>query len=825
MTTSNVRRLALVMALVVAGASPSIAKKKKPLPPPCLTGTYAPTRALTTGETTPNASPITVGDGAIGIAGVCGPIQAKKLKATKKGTKVLAAWASCHDGVREISKAKLKALIKPDCQQMSGVLTGRRKGPDDRKPKKFRTGFTASLVATTTTMPRASFVHWSTPPPAQVADGQVFPLELEFTTEGRGCTTPGDAAAQGTLVACPADVPVQDCDDVQPFDLTPAFGSYEGPPGRFPSSAIRRGGCGPEPYYFATQFRLRDTSGQYSVGPFYGPDAPLTLLASAAGTFFNDCDPDAGSAPPALAFHALLGASAPPAQTIYVGAPCTASAWSATTSAPWVHVTPSGGADASCQDITVSVDPTGLSASPIPYAATVTIASPGVATPFVIPISLTVVGGVSATVTTAPPATVVPGQSFSLGIALAAGSLDLAGDLIACPAGASFDECELYPFYSDDSSVYGTGSYTFALERGIQDCAGGAPYTFAIAFYVYDDLGESVGPFYLPLAATTTLTTAAPQVEIVDDALVLGARPGEISSAQSLYFYESCDAPLAWTASASQPWVILTPTSGTFPNDVTEVSGNATGLAPGIHTATVTIAPVGYPGAARTVEVTFHVRNDVALSWIVPAPATVTRGQELTLRLQVSANASSLYGTIGACPVGIPVEDCVGSSVLEFPDGNDFSGPPGTFDVRVKRGLDCAEGQIQLVAFVWVAVGFDDVGPFGGPPTVTSLAGDTAAYLDAAGAPEFHAFGTTNPLPQTVHVFGSCGAVIASPTATSNVAWAHPTLSSSGSGLELQIAIDVTGLDWRQGPLQGEITVSSPGAADVKVPVVLHLAC
>jgi hypothetical protein len=95
-------------------------------------------------------------------------------------------------------------------------------------------------------------------------------------------------------------------------------------------------------------------------------------------------------------------------------------------------------------------------------------------------------------------------------------------------------------------------------------------------------------------------------------------QPGKLSFAafegngnppsQSVTVYNEGTDTLNWTASSSAPWLIATPSSGTTPATVA-VSVNASGLAAGNYTGTITISSSGATNAPQTISVSFTVTN------------------------------------------------------------------------------------------------------------------------------------------------------------------------------------------------------------------------
>ena len=94
-------------------------------------------------------------------------------------------------------------------------------------------------------------------------------------------------------------------------------------------------------------------------------------------------------------------------------------------------------------------------------------------------------------------------------------------------------------------------------------------------------------------------------------------------AAQSISVSNSqAGSTLAWSVSASQPWITVTPTSGTNTGTVS-VTVNGTGLAVGAHTGLVTITAVGATGSPQTVSIAFTVTADTT-------PPTVPSGLKVT---------------------------------------------------------------------------------------------------------------------------------------------------------------------------------------------------
>lgn len=95
----------------------------------------------------------------------------------------------------------------------------------------------------------------------------------------------------------------------------------------------------------------------------------------------------------------------------------------------------------------------------------------------------------------------------------------------------------------------------------------------------------------------------------------------------------------AWSATASQPWVVLAQSSGTAPSPL-GVSVNPAGLSPGTYTAVVTVSATGASGSPQAISVTLTV-NPVAIvvSSLAFSPNTLTGAGTATGTVTLSGSA------------------------------------------------------------------------------------------------------------------------------------------------------------------------------------------
>jgi len=226
---------------------------------------------------------------------------------------------------------------------------------------------------------------WSTPAPASVASGQAFPVALTVTGTFQ--------SVSGNVVACRSDVPVNQCGGSQ-LQVTSASGDnfgnfFAGPPGTFPFSAQGIDCQGPEDFYFVARLFLQFPDGT-SLGPFFSPLTTTTLQAPTG--------PLLQVSPTQLPVNTFEGLTPPP-QALSLQSVCGESvAFSAAADVPWLSLSPptgtvGGSFTGGPQQVTVTVDVTGLSAAQSPLRGTVTVTAPTAAnSPLAVPVTLKILG-------------------------------------------------------------------------------------------------------------------------------------------------------------------------------------------------------------------------------------------------------------------------------------------------------------------------------------------------------------------------------------------------------------------------------------------------
>jgi hypothetical protein len=280
--------------------------------------------------------------------------------------------------------------------------------------------------------------------------------------------------------------------------------------------------------------------------------------------------------------------------------------------------------------------------------------------------------------------------------------------------------------------------------------------------------------------------------------------------------------------SANAPDVgdILTFTATKLPAHGT-ASVNATGLVTytpntnfiGTDSLVVTVTDNATPPLAGTVTLSVTVTIPGAVSWIMPASASVASGQTFPLTLAVADNFQEISGEIIACPTTVSVDRCLSSQNLESPSSfsvqvtpSSFSGPPGTFAFTA-QGVDCAQAEdIYFVARLFLLLPGDStfLGPFFSPQTTTTLQAATGPVVQVSATTlTFNAFAGLDPPPQTLFLTSACGQALDF-TGASNVPWLSVTPTAgtiSGFGPQpVAVAVDVTKLNATQSPFMAMLT-------------------
>jgi Concanavalin A-like lectin/glucanases superfamily/Viral BACON domain len=153
------------------------------------------------------------------------------------------------------------------------------------------------------------------------------------------------------------------------------------------------------------------------------------------------------------------------------------------------------------------------------------------------------------------------------------------------------------------SPTSGTAPSTVTATPSI---AGLAPGTYTTQISVTAP-GVSGSPKTIDV--TLTVNPSTPVLTVAPTTLAFNATQGGANPpAQTVNVTNGGGGTLSFSTSDDQPWLSVTPATGTAPAALS-VSANIAGLAPGTHTGTVTVSAAGASGSPKTVAVTLNVAS------------------------------------------------------------------------------------------------------------------------------------------------------------------------------------------------------------------------
>jgi hypothetical protein len=199
------------------------------------------------------------------------------------------------------------------------------------------------------------------------------------------------------------------------------------------------------------------------------------------------------------------------------------------------------------------------------------------------------------------------------------------------------------------------------------------------------------------------------------------------------------------------------------------------------------------------------------------------------LALTVTGNVQQVSGTVLACPITMPLEQCIESFPFQVTPSS-FFGAPGTFPFTV-QGIDC-QGPEDFYFVARLDLTFADgtfLGPFFGPLTTTRLQAPTGPLLQVLPKTLIvNAFAGLNPPPPSLGLTAACGETLGF-SAVADVPWLSLTPPAGTVPVfgqqQVLVAVDVMGLNAAQSPFAATVTVTAPGALNspVSVPLTLNL--
>jgi hypothetical protein len=392
--------------------------------------------------------------------------------------------------------------------------------------------------------------QWTVPAPESVASGASFPLSLEVSATG--ATRVG-----GHILSCPSDVPPDECAESFGtfFAITPE-GGFSGPPGRFDFLARGIDCQGPRDYYLLARYFVE--KGIFDIfGPFLSPLTTTEVLAPTA--------PILRVEPTEFHFNALGGQGAIE-QTLTIGSVCGESvAWTAAGDTPWLSaVPPNGMADGSGTPTAVTVDVTGLDAGEAPFTGMLTVSSPQATDTIQVPVTVDILGGVTARWTAEPPDSVASREPFSMTLEVSGTFKDVSGFVFACRSDVPIDQCFFDETFAIQPEGFSGPPGKFDLVATGIDCQGPHDYKFFASLFIQkDEETPTLGPFLSPLTTTHLLAPTGPILLVSPTELAFETFPGENPTPEGVSISTFCGETISWAIATNAPWLHAEPASGT----------------------------------------------------------------------------------------------------------------------------------------------------------------------------------------------------------------------------------------------------------------------
>ena len=304
----------------------------------------------------------------------------------------------------------------------------------------------------------------------------------------------------------------------------------------------------------------------------------------------------------------------------------------------------------------------------------------------------------------------------------------------------------------------------------------------------------------------------APVLAVAPSTLAFTATAGAANpAAKTLSVTNTGGGSLNFTASDDAPWLSVSPASGSAPRDLS-VSVDTAGLAPGNHSATVTVTSSGTQGSPKQIPVTLTVAAAPALS-VTPASlsfsATAGGASPAAKTLSVAnTGGGTLSFTASDDAPWLSVTPASGTAPRDLTVSASVSGlAAGTYTGNVTVTAAGATGSPKEVPVTFT------VDP---PPATPALAVTPASLSFSAAA------GGADPAAKTLSVTNT-GTGSLSFTASDDAPWMSVAPTSGTAPEDVTVSVDTAGL--AAGTYTGKVTVTAAGAAgspkDVAVTLVV----
>ncbi|HEX7901340.1 MAG TPA: BACON domain-containing carbohydrate-binding protein, partial [Planctomycetota bacterium] len=459
--------------------------------------------------------------------------------------------------------------------------------------------------------------------------------------------------------------------------------------------------------------------------------------------------------------------------------------WTASSNQPWLTFAPGNGSSPSAgsSSLGVVINTAGLAAGD--YAATVTLTSGGaINSPRTLAVNLRVV---AITWVTPPAGPYTGGQPINVSWSLNAGTA------------TTTDHQVYYTSFPNTPNTGSNGSGQQPGGSGIYSATLQAPTVGSTSTWSYAPIAKIDGAYVSgPVVNAVINPATAPVIGSFSPLTFAAARGGPNPTSASLELYNTGTGTLAWSGSASVPWLRVSPPSGSLAAAAHQpfvVSADVAGLAAGVHTGSVLITAPGAANSPKSVPVTLTV---VGVDWITPPAASYLSGDVISARWSVTGGAIQ-FSSIG-----------LRSSTQNPPYGTGASqyGSSGVYD-----GFFVAPAVTSPTTYFlapYVAYNPDATGPAVAvlilPPANLKVTPNSLSF-GAAGA-------------QTLNVLNTGAGALAF-TASSDVPWLTVDPAGGSAPQAVTATADPAGLP--AGGHRGTVTVTSGGTVRT-VPVTMELS-
>ncbi len=314
----------------------------------------------------------------------------------------------------------------------------------------------------------------------------------------------------------------------------------------------------------------------------------------------------------------------------------------------------------------------------------------------------------------------------------------------------------------------------------------------------------------LPVTLSVTGAAATPAIQLSMSSLTFSGTAGGANPAPTSFSISNTGGgSLAWTASDTAGWLILSPTSGTNTGTVT-ASIAASGLAAGTYSTTVTVSAPGT--TAKTLPVTLTITQSTSTTGFTVSPASLAYAGTVGGPNQLLGVTITNTGT---SPLTVTWFDSI--NWLVATSGDTVTMAPGG-SATISHTASPAELTAGTYSGTATITGGGTTKQVPITMTVSSGSATPAIGLNTTSLGFAGTVGGTNPSSQTIGI-SNVGSGTLTWTAGDNAAWLTLSpLSGTNTGT-VTASVTLTGL--LAGSYTATVTVTATGATAKTVPVTL----